>query len=277
MTKEKALNGKTAIVTGASSGIGRAIAESCGAAGAHVVLAGRTRGTMEASQRRIVERGGKATVAVVDVRDARQVDELVRAAESETGRLDIMVNNAGISYATPIIDGDPEEWRSMLETNVLGLLVGCRAAVRAMRACKAEGHIVNLSSVATQRPDSGVYGATKCAVNCISRTLRRELENDTIRVINVSPGFVATNAARHDTAFLTTFSKLMGAEQAFQPGQHVPDELLNMVQSAMKEVLGAPEDVANSVLFAVTQPIHVNIFELEVRPAKHLTPNDVGR
>ena len=83
----------------------------------------------------------------------------------------------------------------MLETNVLALLVGCQAAVRAMRACKAEGHIVNVSSIAAQRADSGVYGATKHAVTCISHTLRRELEEDSIRVVDVRPGAIATKVS----------------------------------------------------------------------------------
>jgi NADP-dependent 3-hydroxy acid dehydrogenase YdfG len=168
----KPLANRTAIVTGASSGIGRAIAEQLGAAGAHVFLAGRTQRAMESSQKRIQEAGGQATVLAVDVRDPAQVQDLVDSAVRDTGRLDIMVNNAGVSYPAPIAEGDPEQWRTMLETNVLGLLVGCQAAVRAMRACKAEGHIVNISSIAAQRRDSGVYGSTKHAVNCISATLR---------------------------------------------------------------------------------------------------------
>ena len=92
----------------------------------------------------------------------------MQRAVDDTGRLDIMVNNAGVSYPAPIVDGDPEEWRAMLETNVLALLVGCQAAIRAMRQSKAEGHIVNISSIAGHRADSGVYGATKHAVNCIA-------------------------------------------------------------------------------------------------------------
>src|SRR5690606_3386000 len=106
-------------------------------------------------------------------------------------------NNAGVSFPRSICDGDPEEWRAMLETNVLALLVGRQAAVRAMREQKTGGHVVNVSSLAAQRPDSGVYGATKHAVNCISSTLRRELEEDRIRVVNVMPGAIATNFARN--------------------------------------------------------------------------------
>src|SRR5262245_30856982 len=104
-----ALRGKTAVVTGASSGIGRAIAEKFGAAGAHVFLAGRTRAAMDASQRRIESAGGRATVVEIDVRDVAQVRALVERAPRETSRLDIMVNNAGLSYPAPIVDGDSEE------------------------------------------------------------------------------------------------------------------------------------------------------------------------
>ena len=175
MSASNPLAGKTAIVTGASSGIGRAIAEKLGAAGAHVFLAGRTPSAMEESRARIEKSGGRATVVAGDVRQPSHVQELVDRAMRDTGRLDVMVNNAGVSYPRPIVDGDPEEWRTMLETNVLALLVGCQAAVRAMRKCGAEGHVVNISSIAAQRADSGVYGSTKHAVNCISSTLRREL------------------------------------------------------------------------------------------------------
>src|SRR5207249_2186523 len=133
MSQTQPLTGKTAIVTGASSGIGRAIAEHLGAAGADTYLAGRTLSAMEESKARIDKAGGRATVVSLDVRVPQQVQDLVARAVRETGRLDIIVNNAGLSYPTPIVDGDAEEWRAMLETNVLGLLVGCQAAVRAMR------------------------------------------------------------------------------------------------------------------------------------------------
>lgn len=265
------LSGKTAIVTGASSGIGRAIAERFGAAGAHVVLAGRTRAAMEETAKGITESGGQASVVAVDVRDLKQVRDLVEGALRDTGRLDIMVNNAGVSYPAPIADADPEHWRAMLETNVLALLVGSQAAIRAMRQCGAEGFIVNISSIAAQRRDSGVYGSTKHAVDCISATLRSELENDTIRVVNVMPGAIATNFARNfDPEFVQGFVKATGMDVEVKRGERLPDEVFQKLQGAMKQLLGAPEDVAEAVLFAVTQPIHVNIADVVVRPAKQL-------
>ena len=197
MTSSVNLKGKTAIVTGASSGIGRAIGETLGAAGAHVFLASRSDAPLQESKKKIVEAGGQASTAVLDVRDVEQVQAVIADALQETGRLDIMVNNAGLSYPTPILDADPEEWRTMFDTNVIALLAGCQAAVKAMRKCGAEGHIVNISSIAAQRADSGVYGATKHAVNCISATLRKELEEDSIRVVNVMPGAIVTNFARN--------------------------------------------------------------------------------
>lgn len=271
MSQNRPLAGKTAVVTGASSGIGRAIAETLGAAGAHVYLAGRTRDAMEESRKQIEAAGGRATVCAFDVRNVAEVQNLVDKAAKETGRLDIMVNNAGVSYPAPILSGDAEEWRTMLETNILALLVGTQAAVRAMRACNAEGHIVNISSIAAQRADSGVYGATKHAVNCISSTLRRELEEDNIRVINVMPGAIATNFARNfDPAFVANFARAAGVEIEVKKGERLPDEVMDKLQPAMKQLLGSPEDVAQAVLFSVTQPIHVNIADIVVRPPKQL-------
>jgi len=271
MSDSPTLSGRTAVVTGASSGIGRAIAERLGAAGAHVFLAGRTRASMEASQKTIEQAGGKAGVVVADVRDVAQVQGLVDTAVRESGRLDIMVNNAGLSYPASIVDGDAEQWRAMLETNVLALLVGCQAAVRAMRACGAEGHIVNISSIAAQRRDSGVYGSTKHAVNAISATLRGELEDDTIRVVNVMPGAIATNFARNfDPAFVAGFVKMVGLDIEVKQGERLPDEVFEKLSGQLKQLLGDPDDVARAVLYAVSQPIHVNLADIVVRPAKQL-------
>ena len=113
---------------------------------------------------------------------------MVDAAVADTGQLDVMVNNAGVAHPGAIVGADPEGWRAMLETNVLALLVGTSAAVQAMRACGAVGHVVNISSSAALRADSGVYGATKHAVNVISESLRAELADDPIQVVSVMPG-----------------------------------------------------------------------------------------
>ena len=271
MSDSTPLTGRTAIVTGASSGIGRAIAETLGGAGAHVFLAGRTAEAMDASRKKIEEAGGRASVATADMRDPAQVRALVDEAVSATGRLDIMVNNAGLSYPASIVEGEPEEWREMLETNVLGLLVGCQAAVRPMRACHAEGHIVNISSIASQRRDPGIYGATKHAVSAISATLRTELEEDSIRVVNVMPGAIATNFARNfDPEFLKGFIQMAGLDIELKKGDRLPDEVFEKIAGPMQQMLGEAQDVADVVLYAVTQPIRVNVADITVRPAKQL-------
>ncbi len=272
MTNSKPLTGRTAIVTGGSSGIGRAIAEHLGGAGARVFLCGRNASSMEDCKKKIEASGGQASVVTADVRDVAQVQGLIETAVKATGRLDIMVNNAGLEHPASIIEGDPEEWRTMLETNVLALLVGCQAAVKAMRACGAEGRIVNISSVSAQRRNSGVYGATKHAVNVISASLRDELEEDTIRVTNVMPGATATNFARNfDREFVNRMVKMSGMEIEIHQGEHVPPDVLEALQANMKQLLGSPNDVAKAVLYAVTQPIEVDIADIVVRPPRAMT------
>ncbi len=262
------LTHQTAIVTGASSGIGRATAETLGASGAHVFLSGRTSAPMDATAKQIEESGGKATVVAMDMRDVQAVRHLIQAAVDETGRLDIMVNNAGVSYPAKILEGEPEQWRAMLETNILGLLVGCQAAVHAMRACGAEGHVVNISSIAAQRNNSGVYGSTKHAVNAISASLREELEDDSIRVTNVMPGVIGTNFARNfDPAFVQGIVNMAGVEHEVKPGERLPDEAFEKLKN-LRQIVGQAQDVADAVLYVVTQPIHVNIMDISVRPPK---------
>src|SRR5262249_13371542 len=140
MSYADSLAGKTAVVTGASSGIGRAIGIHLARAGAHVFLAGRTQSSLAEAAAAAGAEGGTATPGAGDIRDPKQVQALVDRAVKDSGRLDVMVNNAGVEFPSSIIDGDPERWRTMLETNILALLVGSQAAVRAMRACGAHGH-----------------------------------------------------------------------------------------------------------------------------------------
>jgi hypothetical protein len=212
---------------------------------------------------------------VVDVRDVDALRALVARATESTGRLDIMVNNAGLSHPEAILEeSDPEHWRVMLETNVFALLVGSQAAVKAMRACGAEGHLVNISSVAALRPDSGVYGATKHAVNCITNTLRRELMEEPIKVLTVMPGAIATNFARNfDSAVLQGLVSVAGDEVPtveITKGERLPDEVLEGAQTALPGHLLTPDDVAQAVLWAVTQPSNVHLSEIVVRPKQDL-------
>ena len=269
---EKSLAGRTAVVTGASSGIGLAIAKRLAAAGAHVFLAGRTLGPMEQAKLAIEDAGGNAQVVTADLRDPSEVQSLVDVAVERTGRLDIMVNNAGLEFPSSIIEGSPEDWIAMLETNVLALLAGCKAAVLAMRKCGAQGHIVNMSSVSAQRRNSGVYGATKHAVNVISASLRDELEEDDIRVTNVLPGATATNFARHFPApFVDKIIEMSGTELTPKEGDHYSAETLDGLARNLSKNLCSPDDIANAVMYAVTQPITVNIADIVVRPPRAMT------
>lgn len=270
MGEQAGMQGKGVVVTGASSGIGRAIAERFGAAGAHVVMAGRTESAMKESRQKIEDSGGSASIVTLDVRDPAAVQDLVAGAASAHG-LDVMVNNAGVSHPGPIGQGTPDQWREMLEVNVLALLVGAQAAMTAMRAAGRGGHIVNISSIAAHSRESGVYGATKHAVNCITSSLRTELEDENIRVVSIMPGAVATNFARNfDPSVIQGIGAVAGVEMDWEKGDRLPDEVLEKTQAALDQSLAAPEDVADAVLYAVGAPLRLNIEELVVRPAKQL-------
>ncbi|HTR61830.1 MAG TPA: SDR family oxidoreductase [Candidatus Binataceae bacterium] len=271
MSSNETLAGKTAVVTGASSGIGRAIAIHLARAGAHVFLGGRTQSSLAESAAAAGAAGGKATPVAGDLRDPKQVQALVDRAVKDTGRLDVMVNNAGVEFPSSIIEGDPEKWRTMLETNILALLVGSQSAVRAMRSCGAHGHIVNISSVAGRREGTSVYGATKWAANAIATSLRKELENDTIRVVNIMPGAVATNFARNfPPEFVSGIVQSLGIKADIKPGGTLPPEVLDEVAKAGQQILASADDIARAVMFAVTQPIELNVFEMVVRPQRDL-------
>ncbi len=263
------LSGQTAVVTGASSGIGRAIAERLGACGAHVILSGRTEATMRQSVDAITRAGGRATVKVSDVRDPAAMAHLAESALELDGRLDIFVNNAGVAWLAPIIDGDVEHWRAMLETNVLALLVGCQAAIRAMRSTGNPGRIINVSSVAAQDRASGVYGATKHAVNVITQTLREELADDSIQLCSIMPGLVATNIGRnHNPAVIEGIVAVSGVDTTFVPGEHLANEVLEKGQAALSDFMMSPEDIADAVAYVVGLPASVNITDLALRPPK---------
>ena len=274
MPKSRSIQGRTVCVTGASSGFGRAISEHLGSLGAHIFMMGRTSEPMEESASKIRDAGGKADVAVFDLINLEHLTEWVTSSASATGRLDVMVNNAGFGdVGTTIADGDPAMWRAMLEVNVLALAVGCQAAIRAMRATKSEGNIINISSVGATRRDSGVYGATKHAVNCINTTLRKELEGDTIRTTSIMPGVFATNFVRHvDGKMVEGVAAMAGIEKiAFDDQHRLPQGQLEQIQQAMPDTFGDVTNVARAVEYVITQPIEINIEELIIRPPKGMS------
>jgi len=268
------LQGKVAIVTGASSGIGLAIAKALGRESAAVVLAGRTVAPMETAADEISANSGRALVRRVDVRDEKQMREMVDSAVKEFGKLDVMVNNAGVNPFDNVIEGDVEKWRETLETNVIGLALGCREAYRVMKG--KGGHLVNITSVAARyaEPDGPMYAASKHAAGALTESLRVALQGKNIRVTAVMPGAVATSLVRSmPQEQLFAIGRMFGVdpEQAgIKPGEQLPQEILDRVAAVAKNVVLRPEDIAEAVLYAVTQPETVNINEIMVRPAQQL-------
>ncbi len=242
------LHGKVAVVTGASSGIGEATAEALAAEGATVVVAARREERLVDLTKRIEESGGKVLAVTCDVTDEVQAHGLIRRAEDEFGRVDILVNNAGVMLLSTVGKGLSEEWRRMFDVNVLGLLYATDAAIETMKR-QGGGHLVNVSSVAGRkvtRDSSGVYAGSKFAVGAISEGLRQELLEDNIRVTIVEPGAVATELTDHITD---------------EDARESLGGLLNL------EILQA-EDIANAIVYAVTQPERVSVNEILIRPTQ---------
>lgn len=268
------LDAKVAVVTGASSGIGLAIAKGLAAEGANVVLSGRKRGPMDEAAKAISSNGAKATVRQTDVRDEKQMAELVDAAIAEFGKLDIMVNNAGVNLFDNVLEGDVQKWRETLETNVIGTALGCREAYRVMKG--KGGHIVNVTSVAARyaEPESPIYAASKHAAGALTESLRLALQGKGIRVTAVMPGAVATNLVRTmPQEQLFAIGRMFGLDPeqwGITPGDHLPQEVFDRVLAVARQFVMSPEDIADVVVFAVTAPEAVHINEIMVRPSQPL-------
>ena len=243
----ESLTGGVAIVTGASSGIGRATALALSEAGASVALAARRADRLEEVAARIRGNGGRALAVVTDVADRDAVFALVERTAAELGSADILVNNAGIMPTSPLSEIHLDDWLRMVDVNVKGVL-HCVAAVLPAMLERRRGHIVNVGSLAGRRPFPGgtVYAATKFAVRCISAGIQLELSaRRGIRVTDIQPGVVAT--------------ELM---------DHIPDPETRQGFAERwrdKEPM-ASEDVAAAILYAVTAPARVNVNEILMRP-----------
>jgi NADP-dependent 3-hydroxy acid dehydrogenase YdfG len=241
------LEGKVAAITGASSGIGEATALALADAGAAVALGARRLDRIEALAERIGSAGGRAIAFEVDVTDEQQSNAFVTAAHERLGGLDVLVNNAGVMLLGPVEGADTSEWRQMLDVNLLGLLYCTHAALPLMSA-SGGGHIVNISSVAGRHARAGaaVYNMTKFGVAAFSEALRQEALHASIRVTCVEPGFVETELQGHNKSAVV------------QAG-------VKRMRDEIGEVLQA-EDIANAIRYAVTQPSHVSVNEILVRP-----------
>lgn len=229
------LTGKTAIVTGASSGIGAAIVKELVRAGANVVLAARNEGKL-AEIVAGMDQEEKTLCVKADMTKQKDVDALAEHAKATFGSVDIYVNNAGKMGTSSVLEGAVSDWEQMIDINIKGVLYGIHSVLPEMLK-KSSGHIVNIAS------DSGfevtkrltVYCATKFAVRAISTGLEKELAQTGVRVSNISPGMVDTP---------------LSSESPFD--------------SDRKKL--EPADIARAVVYAVTQPEHVNVNEILVRP-----------
>jgi NADP-dependent 3-hydroxy acid dehydrogenase YdfG len=245
------LDGTVALVTGASSGIGQATAATLAARGAAVALVARRTDRLEELAASIEKDGGTALTITADVTDQSQAEQAVATTVEKLGRLDTVINNAGVMLLGPAVGAPLEEWDRMVDLNVKGLLYVAHAAIPHLLSAAESGprevaDLVNISSVAGRvaRSGSGVYNATKHAVGAFSEALRQEVATRHLRVSLVEPGAVATELGSHNR----------------------PE-----IQEAMNQRFGGvermvPEDIAETIEFIVTRPRRVAVNEVLVRP-----------
>ncbi len=247
------LDGTVALVTGASSGIGAATARALAAQGAAVALVARRKERLEQLARQIGEQHGRALVLEIDVTDQAQAQSAVERTVSELGRLDIVINNAGVMLLGPVVGAPVEEWDRMVALNLQGLLYTAHAALphllkAAEDSPRQVADLVNVSSVAGRVPrmGSGVYNLTKFGVGAFSESLRQEVTARHVRVALVEPGVVATELQSH-----------LRPEIAQQ----------SMQRFAGVERLEA-EDIADAIEYIVTRPRRVAVNEILIRPTE---------
>ncbi len=243
--------GKTALITGASSGIGVTIAEALADAGLNLVLAARRVDRLEALKDKLTAQGVQVWPMACDLRDEAQILALFQRIKSEVGGLDVLVNNAGLGRRQQLRDGETQSWRDILEVNVLGLSICTREALPLLDG-KADAAIINLSSTAAwivpKGRGAGMYSASKYAVRSLTEGLRAELvlEHSSIKLAAISPGIV-------DTEF---------HEQAARGGTVQVDD------SAFKSLEGA--DVADAILYVLAAGPNVQVNEIVLRPIEQL-------
>jgi NADP-dependent 3-hydroxy acid dehydrogenase YdfG len=250
MTK---LTGTVALVTGASSGIGEATAVALAAEGASVSLVARRKDRLDELASRIRSDGGTALVLEADVTDELQANDAVQRTVSEFGRLDTLINNAGVMLLGPIVDAPVTEWQRMVELNVLGLMYCAHASLPHLLAAAEEGprqvaDMVNVSSVAGRfaRNGNGVYSLTKHGIGAFSEALRQEVTRRHVRVSLMEPGATSTELITHNRAEV-----IEGLRGTFSNAEPM-----------------ASEDIADAITYIVTRPRHVAISEMLIRPTE---------
>jgi len=238
------IEGKVVVITGASSGLGEAIARALSAQGASLVLGARRQDRIQSLAHELTGRGGKAIAVTTDVTHREQVKDLVDAAVQAYGRVDVMINNAGVMPQAPLERLKIDEWDRMIDVNIKGVLYGIAAALPYMKQQKA-GHFINVSSVAGHKvgPGFAVYAATKHAVLALSEGLRQEVKPYNIRTTVISPGAVATEL----------------------PSSTTEPDIAERVRKVYESAIPA-DSFARAVIFAISQPDDVDINEILFRP-----------
>jgi NADP-dependent 3-hydroxy acid dehydrogenase YdfG len=241
------IEGKVVVITGASSGLGEATARALAAEGAAVVLGARRFDRIRALADHINGAGGKALALATDVTDPQQVQALVDAAVEAFGRVDVIINNAGLMPHSPLERRKIDDWNRTIDVNLKGVLYGIGAVLPYMTAQKS-GHIINVASVAAHkvRPGSAVYAATKAGVRMLSEGLRLEVKPYNIRTTVISPGAVATELPLSATE---------------------PDVRATLQQSYAETAI-SPDAFARAVIYAMSQPDDVDINEILFRPTR---------
>lgn len=239
------LAGRAAVVTGASSGIGRATALALAGAGARVGLVARRAERLDELAQEIGTAGGEAIALTADVGDYGQAEGAVRRAEATFGGVDLLVNVAGVMLPAPIAEADPADWQRMVQVNLMGALHATRAALPGMLE-RGSGHIVNVSSTSgrTHQPRFSVYAATKHALGAFTNVLRKEVHPARIRVTLFEPGPTISELGSHaDPALMATLQEELGATEFLRA-----------------------QDVAQGLLWTLAVPERVNVNEVLFRP-----------
>jgi NADP-dependent 3-hydroxy acid dehydrogenase YdfG len=250
--QETMLQGKTVLITGASSGIGAACAEKFAEAGARLILLARRRQRLQTLAQHLAERFGTDTYLIeCDVRDRAAVEHALGTLPPEWQRIDILINNAGLARGlAPIHEGSYEDWDEMIDTNLKGLLTVSRTVLPQMVA-RREGMVINIASIAGREvyPNGNVYCATKHAVRALSEAMRIDLNGTNIRIVNIDPGLVETE-----------FSLVRFRGDA---------ERARKVYEGLQPLTA--HDVADVVLFCATRPPHVLIADVLILPTAQAT------
>ena len=247
MHTEANITGKVVVITGASSGLGEATARYVAERGATVVLGARRAERLQALVDEITGAGGKASAVVTDVTDAAQVQALVDTAVEKYGRIDVILNNAGVMPHSPLERRKIDDWNRTIDINIKGVLYGIAAALPHMQRQKA-GHIINVSSVAGHKvgKNNAVYAATKTAVRVITEGLRQEVKPWNLRTTIISPGAVLTEL----------------------PNSITEADVAKGIGAFYEEYAIPAESFARAVAFAISQPPDVDINEILFRPTR---------